>query len=123
MKTYLVVFLLAGFVVNAAFSPAANAVPRNENSIWVGSYGSISNWRPVARDELILWNGPSHAYLVKVWRPHAGALRSSEAIGISRTAGRITKFDSVFVHGQKLPIKFIQKIDPQVAKAMRYRRR
>ena len=95
---------------------------RNENSIWVGSYGSISNWRAVARDELILWNGPSHAYLVKVWRSHAGALRNSEALGVSRTAGRITKFDSVFVRGQRLPIMAIRRIDPQVARAMHYRR-
>ena len=122
MKKYVVALVFAGLLGSFATSPEANAASRNENSIWVGSYGSISNWRPVARDELILWNGPSRAYLVKVWRPHAGSLRNSESIGVTRTAGRITKFDSIFVRGQKLPIKHIQRIDPQMAKSMRYRR-
>lgn len=121
MKKYLFVVVFAGLIGGFALSPDANAASRNENSIWIGSYGSISNWRAVARDELILWNGPSHAYLVKVWRPHAGSLRFSETIGVTRTAGRITKFDSIFVRGQKLPIKHIQRIDPQMAKSMRYR--
>lgn len=121
MKT-MSVLLFAGLLATFAFSPAANAVPRNENSIWIGSYGSISNWRAVARDELIMWNGPSRAYLVKVWRPYGAGLRSSETIGFTRTAGRITKFDTIYVRGQRLPIKFIQRIDPQVAKSMRYRR-
>lgn len=121
MKKYLVVLVFAGLFGSFTLSPEANAASRNENSIWVGSYGSISSWRPVARDELILWNGPSRAYLVKVWRPHAGSLRSSEAIGVTQTAGRITKFDSILLRGQRLPIKYIQRINPQMAKSMRYR--
>lgn len=123
MKSQQFFTLLAGLLVFVAITSGANALSStsNEDSIRVGAYGSVSNWRAVARDQLIIWNGPSRAYLVKVWRPYANSLRNSETIGITRTNGRITKFDSILVRGQKLPIKFIRRIDPQVAKAMRYR--
>ena len=117
MKTTFFPMVFAGLLVSStAFAPSANAAT-NADSIWVGSYGSISNWRPVARDELILWNGFSQAYLVKVWRP-AGSLRFANSIGVTRTAGRITKFDAVVVRGERLPIK---QMDPEVARDMRYR--
>ena len=120
MKTTFFPMVFAGLLVSStAFAPSANAAT-NADSIWVGSYGSISNWRPVARDELILWNGFSQAYLVKVWRP-AGSLRFANSIGETRTAGRITKFDAVVVRGERLPIKQIQRLDPEVARDMRYR--
>lgn len=120
MKTTFFPMVFAGLLVSStAFAPSANAAT-NADSIWVGSYGSISNWRPVARDELILWNGFSQAYLVKVWRP-AGSLRFANSIGVTRTAGRITKFDAVVVRGERLPIKQIQRLDPEVARDMRYR--
>lgn len=120
MKTFLAPLLIGTLVAGLAVGSNAHAA-RSDHSIWVGSYGSISNWRAVARDEVILWNGPSRAYLVKVWRPTGSALRFSDTIGVTTTAGRITKFDSVLVRGQRLPIKQIQRIDAQVAKAMRYR--
>ena len=120
MKTTFFPMVFAGLLVSStAFAPSANAAT-NADSIWVGRYGSISNWRPVARDELILWNGFSQAYLVKVWRP-AGSLRFANSIGVTRTAGRITKFDAVVVRGERLPIKQIQRLDPEVARDMRYR--
>ena len=119
MKTKIFRRVFAGLLASsAAFAPYANAVT-SADSIWVGSYGSISNWRPVARDELILWNGFSQAYLVKIWRP-AGSLRFANAIGVTRTAGRVTKFDAVLVRGERLPIKQIRRLDPDVARAMRY---
>ena len=121
MKTLITPLLIGALLTTGiALTPNANAA-RSDHSIWVGSYGSISNWRAVARDQVILWNGPSRAYLVEVWRPTGGALRFSEAIGVTTTAGRVTKFDSILVRGQRLPIKQIQRIDPQLAKAMRYR--
>lgn len=91
-----------------------------DDSIWVGSYGSINNWRPVARDELILWASPKRAYLVKIWRPHH-SLRFVHTIGVTRTAGRVTDFDQVIVDGQRVPIKSIERLDAQVAKGMKYR--
>ncbi|MDH3641181.1 MAG: DUF6491 family protein [Gammaproteobacteria bacterium] len=121
MKNRTSSIVIAGLLISCAvFASGADAVARTD-SIWIGSYGSISNWRAVARDELVLWNGPSRAYLVKVWRP-AGGLRFAETIGVTQTAGRITKFDSVLVRGQRLPIKQIRRLDPAVARSMRYRR-
>ena len=105
----------------------ATAMPQNaaaalsaENSIWVGTYGSISHWRPVARDELILWASPTRPYLVKIWRPHR-SLRFVNALGVTKTVGRVTKFDKVVLDGQRIPIKSIRRIDKEYAKALRYR--
>ena len=120
MKAFITPLLVGTLLAGVALAPNVSAA-RSDNSIWVGSYGSISSWRAVARDQVILWNGPSRAYLVEVWRPTGGALRASEAIGVTTTAGRVTKFDSILVRGQRLPIRQIQRLDPQVAKAMRYR--
>lgn len=121
MKHRIFRIVCAGLLASsAALAPLANAAHRGDE-IWVGTYGSISAWRPVARDELVLWNGPSRAYLVKVWRPAYG-LRFAETIGVTRTAGRITKFDTVLVRDQRLPIREIRRLDPEVARAMRYRR-
>ncbi len=89
-------------------------------SIWIGSYGSISSWKPVARDELILWTSPRRAYLVKIWRP-ASDLRFANAIAVTDSAGRITKFDRVIVRGQRVPIRSIQRIDAKTARSLRYR--
>ena len=79
------------------------------------------SWRPVARDQLIVWASPSRAYLVKIWRP-VQSLRFVDTLGVTRTAGRVTTFDRVIVDGQRLPIKAIRRLDPQVAREMSYRR-
>ncbi len=114
----LITGLLAGsFNATASASKAG----QREDSIWVGAYGSINNWRAVSQDELILWTGPKRAYLVKIWRPFR-SLRHANAIGVTRFGGRITEFDQVIVGGQRLPIKTIQRLDAKVAKAMKYQR-
>ncbi len=96
----------------------------NDDSIWVGTFGSnsLNGWRAVDRDALIVWASPSRPYLVRIAQPHVG-LRFANNIGFSQTVGRITKFDDLYVRGYRVPIRSIQRLDPQVAKAMRYQRR
>ncbi len=88
-------------------------------SAWIGGAGRISNWRAVSRDELILWTSPSKPYLVKIWRPFT-SLRFVHTIGVSSTAGRVSKFDYVIVDGQRYPIKSIVALDRETAKEMRW---
>ncbi len=92
---------------------------RTNQSIWIGSWGRINSWRPVSRDELILWASPTRPYLVKIWRPIT-SLRFVHSIGVSTTAGRVSKFDYVIVDGQRRPIKSIVALDRETAKEMRW---
>jgi len=92
---------------------------RTNQSIWIGSAGRFNNWRAVSRDELILWASPSKPYLVKIWRPFT-SLRFVHTIGVSTTAGRVSKFDYVIVDGQRYPIKSIVALDRETAKEMRW---
>ena len=90
---------------------------RANQSIWMA--GGFSNWRAVSRDELILWATPSRPYLIKIWRP-VTSLRFVNTIGVTSTAGRVTKFDKVIVDGQRLPIKSIKALDRETAKDLRW---
>ena len=112
--------LAAGLLVSAGPALAHKTGAPGNESIWMGSYGSFVSWRPVARDELIVWASPSRAYLVKIWRPFT-SLRFVDTVGVTRTAGHVTTFDRVIVDGQRLPIKSIQRLDAQVAREMRWR--
>ncbi len=114
--------LAAGMLVFAvpAFAKQ-HAMSSGNDSIWIGSHGSFMSWRPVARDELIVWASPGKAYLVKIWRPFR-SLRFVDTVGVTRTGGRVTTFDRVIVAGQRLPIKSIRRLNPAVARAMAYGR-
>jgi len=92
----------------------------SEQSIWLGHSGSFYNWRAISRDELIIWASPSRPYLVKIWRPFR-SLRFVHTIGVSSTTGRVTKFDSVIVDGQRLPIKSIVALERTIAKDLKWR--
>ncbi len=111
---------LVALIALSSGLPNAQA-SRLDDSIWVGSYGGISSWQPVARDELILWASPSRPYLVKIWPSHR-SLRFAHTLGVTNTAGRITDFDQIIVDGRRIPIKSIHRIDRQQAKSMRYRK-
>ena len=111
--------------LSMAISAPVMAKPKAEakvrDSIFIGSFGRLHSWRAVSRDELIVWSSPSRPYLVKIWRP-TSSLRFAHAIGITSTAGTVTKFDRVIVDGQRVPIKSITAIDKETAKAMRWKR-
>ena len=112
--------LLAAGLLAAAGPALAHKAPKHlDDAIWVGSHGTFRSWRPVARDELVVWASPSRAYLVKIWRPFT-SLRFVDTVGVTRTAGRVTALDRVIVAGQSVPIKSIQRLHPQVARELRW---
>jgi hypothetical protein len=113
--------LLAAGLLAIAGPASAHHAPRHlDDAIWVGHHGTFTNWRPVARDELVVWASPSRAYLVKIWRPFT-SLRFVDTVGVTRTAGRVTALDRVIVAGQSLPIKSIARLQPELAREMRWR--
>ena len=81
---YVLPLLAAGLLATAGPASAHNTARQLDDSIWVGSHGTFTNWRPVARDELVVWASPSRAYLVKIWRPFTGPNQSSEAMRCNR---------------------------------------
>jgi hypothetical protein len=113
--------LLALATPTLAASKSGSEFTGNQ-SIWLGSGGSFNHWRPVSRDQFIIWASPSKPYLVKIWRPFT-SLRFVHSIGVTSTTGRVTRFDNVIVDGQRLPIKSIVALDPETAKELRWRRK
>ena len=101
--------------------PGSDSGKKANASIWIGTYGRFSSWQAVDNDELILWASPSRPYLVKIWRPFT-SLRFAHAIAVTNTVGRVTRFDSVIVDGQRLPIKSIEALDRETAKNIRQER-
>ncbi len=110
--------MLALSAPTMAISNSDSEIKTNQ-SIWIGSHASFNSWRAVSRDEFILWASPSKPYLVKIWRPFT-SLRFVHTIGVSTTAGRVSKFDYVIVDGQRRPIKSIVALDRETAKGMRW---
>ena len=118
----IVTLLTLSFVLalpSIALSKEASSGARSD-SIWVGSYGRLHNWKAVSRNEVVLWTSPLKAYLVTVRTPFNG-LRFAQTIGVTSFAGRIGKFDSILVNGWRLPIESIVKIDRETAKSLRWR--
>ena len=122
MKYWILTFVTATLLAFSVPAPAATTTEVTANqSIWLGSRGNFNSWRAVSRDELILWASPSRPYLIKIWRP-VTSLRFVNAIGVTTTVRRVTKFDKVIVDGQRLPIKSIVALDRETAKNLRWSR-
>ncbi len=118
MRNLTLLIVAAALVgLSAPVTASASEEVTANQSIWMG--GGLSNWRAVSRDELILWATPSRPYLIKIWRPST-SLRFVNTIGVTTSAGRVTKFDKVIVDGQRLPIKSIEALDRETAKDLRW---
>lgn len=115
LKLIVVAVALVG--LSAPVTASTDEDVRANQSIWMGA--GFNDWRAVSRDELIIWATPSRPYLVKIWRPST-SLRFVNTIGVTSSAGRVTKFDNIIVDGQRLPIKSIKALDRQAAKDLRW---
>ncbi len=118
MKT-LIIALSVAMLGLFGSDAVAKSEKHADDSIWVGSFGRIDSWRPISRDQIIVWATPSRPYLVKIWRPTAH-LRFVHHIGVTKTGGRVTRFDNVLVDGRRVPIKSIEALDRETARAMRW---
>lgn len=122
MKNWISTFVTVALLAFSAPAPATTGSELKANqSIWLGGRGNFNRWRAVGRDELIIWASPSKPYLIKIWRPFT-SLRFADAIGVTTTGGRVTKFDKVVIDGQRLPIISIVALDRETAKNLRWRR-
>lgn len=115
-------FAVALFATALLAAPAFAAQGTDEgaksDTIWVGGFGSgLHDWRAISKTELIIWASPGRPYLVTVGRS-AWGLRHARTIGVTSTAGHISKFERVIVDGWSVPIKSIVAIDRHTAKAL-----
>lgn len=79
----------------------------------------LDGWESVSRDQLLVWNGPSEAYLLTVWKT-CNNLNFANVVNISSTSREISRLEQVTVDGMKCPIEVIRPVD---VKAMREDRR
>ena len=78
----------------------------------------LDGWNPVSRNQLVVWNGPNEAYLIKVWDT-CRDLMFAEGVGISSTVRTISRFEKVRVGRDTCPIDEIRPIDVKHLKADR----
>jgi len=80
---------------------------------------AMDSWEPVSRNQLLLWNAPSEAYLLTVWST-CNNLMFANAVRVSSTAREVSRVEQVTVDGMRCPIESIRPVD---VKAMRADRR
>ena len=78
----------------------------------------LDGWTPVARDQLVVWNGVNDAYLIKVWNT-CRDLQFANFVGVTSTTNTISKFEKVRVGQDTCPISEIRPIDVRQMKADR----
>lgn len=83
---------------------------------------SIDDWTSVSETQLVVWTGVNQAWLLTV-RGQCRELRRATRIGVSSTAGRVTRFDRILVDGVPCLIDEIRPVDVRQLKADRARER
>jgi hypothetical protein len=76
---------------------------------WLGRY---DGWKPLSRDEALVWTTPQKAYLIKVASP-CEDLRLAARIGLTSTLNTVYSrgLDYVKVRGWRCPIRQIRPVD------------
>jgi Family of unknown function (DUF6491) len=78
----------------------------------------LDSWEAVSANQLVLWSDVNKAYLLQVW-DSCPDLKFAFRIGVTSTAHRISRLDSVSVDHQRCPIVAIRPIDVKKMKADR----
>lgn len=83
----------------------------------IQTWGRLDDFRALDRQTLIVWATPFKPYLVKLSWPSPD-LNFAQAIGVTSTAGAVTRFDSILVDGRRYPIDAMYRLDRDQAKAL-----
>jgi hypothetical protein len=93
--------------------------PPIDSFTWMGSY---DGWEDLGKDQLVLFTGPSDAYLIKVW-PTCDLRFGIERLGLSTTASTVNaRLDSITYYSQatgpmRCPIEEIRKVNYRAMQA------
>jgi hypothetical protein len=76
---------------------------------WLGRY---DGWKPIGKDEALVWTSPEKAYLIKV-APPCEDLRFATRIGLTSSLHTVYSrgLDYMKVRGWRCPIKQIRPVD------------
>jgi hypothetical protein len=69
----------------------------------------LDNWEVVSKSKLVVHNGVNEAYLLTVW-PNCD-LRFVDVVGVTDTAGSVSKVEKVLADNQSCPISEIRRVD------------
>jgi hypothetical protein len=79
-----------------------------EHFSWLGG---LDGWEPIGRYQMVLFTGPSDAYLITVGPPCEN-LQFAQRVGVSSTSSEVyARFDSIITGRDRCPIQEIRKID------------
>ena len=71
---------------------------------------NLDGWQSVGRYQLLVWNGPSEAYLITVWKSCRN-LQFANVVNISSTSREVSRLEQVTVDDMKCPIDEIRPVD------------
>jgi uncharacterized protein DUF6491 len=127
MKLHTNVVRIAGLLSVVALLAACSSIPLKEREqaerarveayagqpvdhfTWLGRY---DGWKPLSRDEALVWTTPDKAYLIKVAKP-CEDLRFAAHIGLTSTLNTVysRSLDYLKVRGWRCPITQIRPVD------------
>ena len=119
--------ILIGMIAAFGVMTAVQAAPASRDVVIAVDLEPVKNipalmrfqsWRAVDNDTLIVWATNDRPYLIELAFP-SNELRFAEAIAVSQFAGRVhSRFDSVYVRGQRYPIAEIYRLSREDAKSI-----
>jgi Family of unknown function (DUF6491) len=129
MKSLLATLLCVSILLGCAGAPLRGPAVLEEYQPYAGvpvdevrSF-TLDSWQSVDRSHVVLWTGPSSAYLIATDTP-CPDLGFVERLAVSSTAGRITRFDAILTrHHGRCSIREIRPLDIKAMNADRAARR
>ena len=72
--------------------------------------GRFDSWQALSRNELVVWTSINNAYLLTI-ADSCSDLQFAQRIGVSSSAGTVSRLDTVSFDHQRCPINEIRPVD------------
>jgi len=72
--------------------------------------GRFDSWQALSRNQLVVWTSINDAYLLSI-ADSCNDLQFAQRIGVSSTAGSVSRLDTVSFDHQRCPIQEIRPVD------------
>jgi hypothetical protein len=119
--------ILIGIIATLGVTAAAHAAPASRDAPiavdlepvrHIPALTHFYSWSAIDNDTLVVWAAHHQPYLIELAFP-SHDLRFAEAIAVSEFAGRVhSRFDSVYVRGQRYPIAEIYRLSREDAESI-----
>lgn len=108
--------LMATILLAACSMTGSIAPDSSRYEAWAGEpvdffhVKTVLNWTVAGKYELLVWNGPAEAWLLKVMKP-CGNLHFADVMQLSSTMDRVSRVETVTVDGMACRIDSIRPVD------------